>query len=436
MTQRHTGPRTLLEQLIRDRNMTATEVVAAFMDTAATLGSRATMTERHLRRLLSGEHEPGASTRRVLTALFPEHHVDALIGSPLPATRLARQQTATSGGTIEGDLLMAADRARRFIEEHGRGRLSGELLDQIRDDVRELAETYQQRPLPTLLGDLIALQGHVLHLLDGELQPADARELYVLGGLASGMLAKALHDLGDPSTAMVHARTASFCAEQAGHDGVRGWVRGLQALVAYWAGRHHESIRYAKEGMRFATVARTTSMVWCSAQEARAWAALGNAPEARAAIRRAHDAWDIVAEGDLDALGGLMIFTRSRQLYYAAEATSLLRGEYLADATDYAGRAVQAYGDAAAPDWAFGDQAGAHTALAVARISAGELEGVAEALNPIWALAPDQRINGIIACVRRVHKALNTAGMDSAIVTGLQERAEVFTASPLRALTS
>jgi hypothetical protein len=54
--------------------------------------------------------------------------------------------------------------------------------------------------------------------------------------------------------------------------------------------------------------------------EARAWAALGNAERTRAAIERAENAWDGVRRDDLDELGGICTFSRPRQLYYAAHA--------------------------------------------------------------------------------------------------------------------
>jgi hypothetical protein len=42
---------------------------------------------------------------------------------------------------------------------------------------------------------------------------------------------KASHDLADPHAAMLQARTAVLCADQADHDGLRAWLRGLQSLV-------------------------------------------------------------------------------------------------------------------------------------------------------------------------------------------------------------
>src|SRR5690606_10542126 len=143
--------------------------------------------------------------------------------------------------------------------------------------------------------------------------------------VVGGMLAKASHDLAEPHAAMTQARTAFLCADNADHNGLRAWLRGLQSLVSYWAGRPQESVRYAQQGAAFSPGNSTT--VWLPMNEARAWAALGNADKARAAILRAEEAWDEVQPDDLDELGGMCTFTRSRQLYYAAESLSLLPNE-------------------------------------------------------------------------------------------------------------
>jgi hypothetical protein len=44
---------------------------------------------------------------------------------------------------------------------------------------------------------------------------------------------------------MTQARTAYVCADNAGHDGLRAYVRGIQSLTAFWAGWPHEALRYA-----------------------------------------------------------------------------------------------------------------------------------------------------------------------------------------------
>ncbi|MGH3622993.1 MAG: hypothetical protein ACRDQ5_14560 [Sciscionella sp.] len=201
-------------------------------------------------------------------------------------------------------------------------------------------------------------------------------------------MAKASHDLGAPHDAMTQARAAYACADNAGHDGLRAWIRGLQALITYWSGRLHDSVRYTEQGAEAAARSRGTAAVWLAASQARSLAALGRISEAHAAIERATDAREHVRADELDEFGGLCTFNRPRQLYYAADA--LAWGGY--DAAERTERlaldALDAYEQAAASDRAFGDEAGTRCALAIARIERGELDGAAHAMAPVLELPP------------------------------------------------
>ncbi|WP_189208190.1 XRE family transcriptional regulator, partial [Couchioplanes azureus] len=251
--------------------------------------------------------------------------------------------------------------------------------------------------------------------------------------VVGGMLAKASHDTGEPHAAMLQARTAYLCAEQADHPGLRGWLRGLQSMVAYWAGRHREAVRYAEQGMQYATIGSGTTAVWLPVSAARAHAALGDVDSAVTSIRRAETAWDNVHPDEVDELGGLCTFTLPRTLYYAADALAWTPGHD--DGEAYAERAVAAYADQTDPAWAFGDEAGARTDLAIARVARGELEGAAEVLAPVLELTPERRINGIRHSVQRVHAALTASpAVDAAPVGAMQEEIEGFLRTPVAAL--
>ena len=431
------SPRTQLEYLLWQRDQTYEEIVAEFAKLARALGEPATLTSRHLRRLASGERNGVTPvTRRVLQAMFSRPAEDLLAPyghsadlAPVIQGLVMPRPTAT---TPEEMLILAAQRARKFALLAGQGELADETLDQIYDDVRQLVSAYPQRPLATILGDLVTAQDTVFTLLENRRRPAHARQLYLLGGLLGGMLAKASHDTADPQTALTQSRTAYLCADQADHDGLRAWVRGLQALITYWDGRLNESVRYAQQGAQFAERSSSTAAVWLPVSEARAWAALGNVAAAQRAIERAEAAWDNVHGDELDELGGMCKFSRARQLYYTADALAWLPAE-AGQAQDYATQAVTAYEDATSPEWAFGDAAGSRCDLAVARIALGEIDGAREAIAPVLELPAEQRIRGIISSVQHVHTALRRPELPPA-GRELQEEIEVFAKTPLRAL--
>ena len=429
-------PRTLLEALIRQRQLTWDEAARVVQDAATGHERRSiSLTGRHLARLARREREtnPQPATARALQHAFGHSVVDLLSPYPLVGDLVvvSSEPVAQTGPGAEREVVaVAADRAQRFaLNLPGMADLT---VEQVVEGVRDLALAYPTRPLPDVLGHLVSTQETVFGLLARPQRPSHGRQLYFLAGVVGGMLAKASHDLSDSSAALTQSRTAYLCAEQADHPGLRAWISGLQSLISYWAGRPHESIRYAQRGAEFAARSGNTSTVWLPASEARAWARVGDTEQTLAAIQRAEEAWNTVQLDELDELGGLATFSRARQLYYAADALAWIPDQ--ADSAErYSTQAVAAYADPNSPDWAFGDQAGAHSDLAIARIARGELEGAAEAIAPVLGLPVEQRIGGIIKSAQHVHVAL-TRSRTATDSRDLQERIEQFIRIPAQAL--
>ncbi|MGH3814426.1 MAG: hypothetical protein ACRDUV_18560 [Pseudonocardiaceae bacterium] len=173
----------------------------------------------------------------------------------------------------------------------GHYNVGAETLDQLADDVRRLVIPAQQ-PLTTYLGDLVATQDRAFTLLEGRQRPEQSRDLYLLAGITCGLMAYASHDMGATHDAMTQARTGYACADNAGHDGLRAWTRGIQALITYYSGRLDDSLRYAQFGADAAERTRGSAGIWLMSSEARALAALNRLDEARPALDRATEARD------------------------------------------------------------------------------------------------------------------------------------------------
>lgn len=431
--------RTYLEHLIRQRDQTYEEVARSFTDVGNELNERgASMSARHLRRLAAGERSGTTPmTRRILRAMFG-HPAETLLG-PV-ASGLDRLQPGGNeaprvrSADLEEEVLeVAARRARQFAAEAGQAGISGESIDQVHDDLRHLVTAYQRRSVLEILSSLADTQDFVFSLLEARTKPAQARQLYFYAATVSGLLAKVSHDHAVSHTAMTHARTAYVCADNADHPGLRAWIRGLESLISYWAGRPQEAIAYAQAGLTEAETARSSAGVWLRANEARAWAALGNESEATTAIQRADDLWADVTPDELDELGGICTFSRTKQLYYAADALAWLPSKTAA-AERYATDAIDAYADPATPDWSFSDLAGSQIDLAIARISRGEIEGASEAAATVLNLPAEQRINGIIASTQRLQQTAVRSNYVSES-RDLLDEIEAFGKRPLAALT-
>jgi hypothetical protein len=429
---RQVPARTELERLLRDLDRTYEESAAWFEQVAAGMGEGATITARHLRRLASGERQGTTpSTRRVLQKMFG-HPVRVLLSTADPTTAspgIARQTPEAPAATEKEILQMAALRARNFTLGASASDLTGEGLDQLNDDVALLTVAYQKRPISEFLPFLAETQNIVFSLLEGKQPPAYTRRLLLLAGVTSGLLAKVSHDLGDPHTALTQSRTAFLCADNADHNGIRAWIRGLQSLITYWAGRPNEAARYAQQGAEYGT--RGTTSAWLPVSEARAWAAMGNAESAGAAIDRATEARERIRPDDIDELGGLCTFSYARQLYYASDALAWFP-ERAPAAEQHAIDALTTYEDTESPGWSFGDAAGAATNLAIARVARREVDGALEAVRPVLDLPPEQRIHGIVESINRVQRALSSLDASPAR-SALQEQIESFIARPARA---
>ena len=424
------APRTLLEAIVRQRQLSWDEAADMVVKTARQHEDISlSLSGRHLGRLARNERGgswPNPATRRALQYAF-NRPIEELLGPYTPGNLTGADE---SGRDVEASevLTVAADRARRFMTSLQT--LSDESLQLVQDEVQDLVRAYPTRPLPEILGHLVSGQETVFTLLERPQRPTHARQLYFLSAVLGGLLAKASHDLTDPHAALAQSRTAWLCAEQADHDGLRAWISGLQSLICYWARRPHDSIRYAQRGAAYAQRAGHTAMVWLPSSEACAWAALGNTEQARDGIEHAKHAWDRTRPNDLDEMGGIATFTRPRQLHFAASALVLF-SEKSPSAEEYARRAVEAYSDPTDPDWSFGSAAGSRAVLAIARIRQGEVEGAAEALAPVLALPTEQRINGVVQSINQVHLALNYMST-STTARELQEQIEHYTQATVR----
>jgi hypothetical protein len=183
-------------------------------------------------------------------------------------------------------------------------------------------------------------------------------------------------------------------------------------------------VRYAQRGAEAAARSRGTAGVWLASSEARSLAALNRLEDAHADLVRGTETRDRMQPDELDSLGGLRTFSRSRQLYYAADALAWGGAIEASNTQRLALEALDAYASAPEQDRAFGDESGTRSALAVARVLPGEIDGAAEALAPALELPPSKRIHGIVTSVEHVRTALRTVedpGQDGAELAGAIE---------------
>ncbi|MFD7282148.1 XRE family transcriptional regulator [Streptomyces sp. NPDC059862] len=334
---------------------------------------------------------PGADLRAV-NSLAARREPAAAPPAPHPPARAAEPP----GSEL---VRLAADESATWAQWAEASNVGDIALEQLTAQMRHLAADYLTSDPVALFIHTRALRDRVFALLEGHQYPRQTTDLYAAAGYLCGLLAWMSSDLGQLRDADTQGRTAWLCAELAGHNDLRAWVLSTRSKVAFWDGRREEAINFARRGAAYRTSGTVGVLLAC--QEADAWSGLGAHDEALAALTRAEDARASVC-GE-DEVGGIFACQPARQENYAAAVQ--LRVGQPADALRSADTALSLL--SVQPVRAYGTEAQIHISQAAAHLATGEAEGAFQALAPVLALPPDQRLAPV---ARRLHDLSNGIG--------------------------
>ncbi len=325
-----TPPRTLLEALVRQRRWSQHDFCGVYAEAARGLGLSLTVSHQHAGRWFGGRLKglPYPAQCRVLESMF-DVEVTELFGPASPDLLPPGTARTARWGTVEPPdpdevISMAADEAARFSQFAEQSNVGPHTLDQFAADIRRIVTVYPNRPVYPLFVELRSLRNRAFEALEGRQSPSQSRDLYLIAGTLSGVLANASFDLDRVDAAETQARTAFLCAELAGSNWLRAWIRGTQALVAYWGDRPLDAIRLAEDGDRYVPESGTAAVRLASIA-ARAHGMLRDRKGVDAAIGRAEDARSVIALADDP--GGMMAFPLAKQAYSIATARLWLGAE-------------------------------------------------------------------------------------------------------------
>jgi hypothetical protein len=402
-------PRTLLEALVRQRHWSQAEFCRAYARTATDeLRTAQTVTTQTAGRWFAGQLKglPYPAQQRVLQAMFG-YEAAILLGPPdaIPATAVGR----TDGP--DDQVQQAATESAQFLMRAERTNVGPHTLDQFAAELRRIVTVYPNRPVYPLFMQLRELRDRAFEILEGRQYPNQARDLYMIAGTTCGVLANASFDLGNLAAAETQARTAFLCAELAGHNGLRAWIRGTQSLIAYWDDRPRAAVDHAVDGSRYIPESGT-ALVRLAAIEARARARAdsGDTTGVEAALRRAEQAREAATP---DEPGGMMAFPEAKQAFYAGTARLWLGGkEALALAEADAHRSVVAYEQAPAEDRRLGELNLARLDLATARLRT-DMNGTAEQVRAVLDVSAHRPTDSVARRLRQVAAALNQRPYES-----------------------
>lgn len=326
----------------------------------------------------------------------------------------------------ERDLIMAA--AHEASEHAGRAESSNvgaTALEQFDADVTRIANDYVHVPPVPMMVEMLRVRRRVYRLLEGHQRPADTSHLYQLAGILSGLLANASTDLGYVDAAGEQARAAWAYAELCGHNGLRAWTRGMQALIEYRSEQPRRAVVLAQSGQQYAE--SVTARVRLLNIEARIWSRLGSAADTERCIRAADDAREGGGSSDTlhDEVGGVFGFNQPKSHYYAgATYIHLGQAELALDATR---RAIDLYANGPTEERSYGAESLARVDCATAHLINGSLDGAAEALEPVLQLEEDKRIAQLGERLSSLRQRLASPDFRDAVeARHLDERIEEF----------
>ncbi|RDI35384.1 hypothetical protein [Lentzea flaviverrucosa] len=289
--------------------------------------------------------------------------------------------------------------------------VSSTALHSYRSRLARLSVEFVHRPAEEVGPKLLALWKDVSMHVKGGLRQHQGREVYLVAGMICVVLAHLCHVRGRPHDGLVHAEAALLWAQDSGHRELLGWTLGTKALLTNsteGAGAALQLIEEAKDTLRGSPRAGSGA-VRLACYEARFSAESGQRDRGLAAIRASEDAaeaLDTIGTSDLDVIGGILSLGEPKRASLCADPYLRLGHAELAE--QHARAAIDGYLAGPPRQFSYGDVALSQVTVAWARLSAGELDGVLDAVRPVLALPYPQRIAPVRDQLDRLADVLST----------------------------
>ncbi|MGW0569922.1 hypothetical protein [Streptomyces tauricus] len=393
---------------------------------------------RHYERLLkvgglkTGPHAP---TARVLEQLF-QRPVEELLRPAAEMPELEREHSTQARSLPvldESELLMNARDAASHAGEAAALHLDEMTLDQLHDDLVQLARKYGYTAPTEVYEGANSLLRTAQVLLERTRSPEQHTRLYYAAGQATALLAAVSFDLGALTPAVSFARSAAQYGKTIGNGPLQSYAYGMMAFMAFWDGRPSEAVRLAKNAQQFGGLGDTARRRLYTI-EARAHGHLRNDGQAQRAIRDALDQNSGQRDELHDDIGGEFGFDAARTAMSNATTCLLLRDG--AGAEDSATMALTLLSSLPVPEQPIVVSGPAAVDLARARLMRHEVEGAQEALAPVFQVLPNWRGSGMLERLTAARIELTRPEFrDAPTALTLAEQIEDFSSfSPARRL--
>ncbi|MGW2105006.1 DNA-binding protein [Streptomyces sp. NPDC001948] len=416
-------PKTLLKVLVRQRGLDHAQFEQWFNRSAAQVlpdcDSFPSVSESQFRRWTGGhlKHLPRGSTCRVLEAMFG-----------LPAATLFAPPTGEAPSlvfSLQDEIDRVARKAQEDAGEAASSVISDRSIEQLRDDLMELARAYNAKPSKEVWTRSAALRDEAEGHRKRTRVPAQQQELLILAGQATSLMASAAFDLGELAGARRLARTAGVYGESARFTPLRAYADGTLAYIAYFTGDPAHAVVLAGQALSYPGIG-DVAVRRLRAIKARAHGHLGDIHAARELIHLTGADMGVARDSLHDGIAGEFGFSDER-LSMSNSSTALLVGDTVL-AENAARRALELVTCRPADCRSAPVLGGASADLAMARLLAGDVDKALAALAAMWAIAPDKRVTGLLARADRLQRLVlsHRRYRGSADAGELVERIDLF----------
>ncbi|MFI6242604.1 helix-turn-helix domain-containing protein [Micromonospora sp. NPDC050795] len=236
--------------------------------------------------------ETGLSLRALaqLTHRGKSHLHELEVGSKAPTVDTAQHldQVLNAGGALARLVTAPIDHeaeADDLLQRIAASDVSNHTLTRIEQGVDDLASLYPTTAPADLLPMVRQHLAYVGRLLAGRVTLAQQRRLVVAGGWLAVLRATVHIDLQQPGAASAHLTAASGLAGHADHPEILGWCLETRAWEVLTIGDYQGALRLAQQAQEVAPVG-SSAHIQATAQEARAWARMGDVRKTRRTLDR------------------------------------------------------------------------------------------------------------------------------------------------------
>ncbi|HEY5986704.1 MAG TPA: helix-turn-helix transcriptional regulator [Streptosporangiaceae bacterium] len=186
-----------------------------------------------------------------------------------PVSGVAAQQASKA---------MRPDQGRRVIgalDVIGSDQIES-VADSLGDLVDHYALTIRAIPPASVYDELLSVRSYASGLIDRAGLAPRRKDLVLVTGWLSNLLAFAACDMGEHATARVWCSDAERRSENSGHPELAAWAVLTRAIIVFYQGRARQSLALAAQGQRIAPIG-TVIHAKLASQEMRAAAMAGDA---------------------------------------------------------------------------------------------------------------------------------------------------------------